>query len=62
MPLLIAIAIALAIASLTGRAGAPSPGRFILRFIIALIIVILVGALLVFGAFELIFGRSFPGG
>ena len=60
--LVIAVAIALGIAGMTGRSGTPSAGRFILRFIIALIVVIFVAALLAFGGCVIIFGVLFPGG
>ena len=60
--LMIAVAISLGIAGATGRSETPSAGRFILRFIIALIVVIFVAALLVFGACALIFGGMLGGG
>jgi hypothetical protein len=60
--LLITFAIALAIASATGRGGTRSFGRFIAVLVVAWILVAMAGALLVFGACALIFGRMFPGG
>ncbi|HKP25181.1 MAG TPA: hypothetical protein VJV39_15040 [Dongiaceae bacterium] len=59
--LLIALVIAAGIASMTGRNGPPSAGRFFLRFIIALVGVIFVAALLLFGACALMFG-GYSGG
>lgn len=59
---MVAVVIALVIAGSTGRKEAPSTGRFILRFTVALIVVLLIGALLAFGACVYIFGRLFPGG
>ena len=55
--LMVAVVIALVIAGSTGRKDLPSAGRFILRFVVALIVVILIAALLIFGACAVIFGR-----
>jgi hypothetical protein len=60
--LVVAAAIALVIAGVMGRKEPASSGRFVLRFVVALVVVLVIEALLVFGACALIFGRMFPGG
>ena len=55
--LVVTVLIAAGIASMSGRnAEPPSPGRFILRFIVAWILVVLAAALLLFGACAIMLG------